>query len=1028
MTTLPGSGQLSLLQVRDHLGGTGEVALPDDLYRGQLVPDVQQFTGNGFRSNDTGARFQVLRLFMYDGFMSPTNPGPTYTINFDTAGTTFTNPVNVQIGVFADVADAIEQIETAITDEYPAFEFSQVSHHTAQASSVEINCTNAATVSSGESTIYLHGNFTDDGVGRIQLDIPASTGGVELATMIETALNTNLRSSIFSADRSGAELTIRSTGRVNFWISDSTDGETFSFPTSIWAIRPAVRELTPEFGSRRETGNPPIDIGSSAGLSVLINTVQNGNPTHSVRWNANDGIDYWIDLTTETTGNNASATDEIIRIAIEDDFNAGAAIGEYPDHIPDCIELAGFNSVTHSVGDNFSFSTGGSIRSQSNSNTWSLTQGGGSGTSDAVELELTNDSGSVVDFTNGRVDVSITVTSLPTDGETRPILHVQSSGSLFLDISTATDPIDQLGEYIFSDVTADMDEDMIQPDGSLRIYFQEDDATRQGFEYTVNYVRLSTTQAEYKPAGIYPDISDSIAAVQFTQETFPTGASDSFAADGQLDGPIGGWRFHPITSSNPTILFEREFGGDVDFTNGRIDVSLDIISLPPGFNFITDRITIGMDVVNASGSSSSLFWNHEISGINITGEHFLSATTIEDGSDPIIPVGNELSIYFYIDDAAHRGLVYNVNYVRISTTSEAYTPTGGPASYTLNVDVGNIVFDRTIEDNFVAGSTATEALQHIGNSARDQYAQITVDTVTDGFVTNAIADRGFTGLQRESLTSFRIPDSWDLRQGSTPGSPTVPAFDNWADFVNDWFWFTGDYEPEGTSGTITITDSDQVTNRANFDWSGINRFTRTSVDGVTFPVTAIFIRADNVPSSGAPLAGATFSLALTDDGIQVPAKQIELHTNQTNDLMQTFGITPNTAINTISQISEFAVGGNVSGTNSSYTITDPSGSTMSLTAYSRENLASVSSRIRVAVNDMMDTPVDFSAVVLDNEILLKPTDGGLVDNDWTLLVNHGSGNDGSIGYTHSRPNSNVPTSGELTLPTTFYNVENGEVE
>ena len=144
--------------------------------------------------------------------------------------------------------------------------------------------------------------------------------------------------------------------------------------------------------------------------------------------------------------------------------------------------------------------------------------------------------------------------------------------------------------------------------------------------------------------------------------------------------------------------------------------------------------------------------------------------------------------------------------------------------------------------------------------------------------------------------------------------------------------------------------------------------------------------------------------------------------------MQTFGITPNTATNIISQISEFAVGGNISGTNSSYTITDPSGSTMTLTAYSRENLASVSSRIRAAVNEMTDTPVDFSAVVLDNEVLLKPTDGGLVDNDWTLLVNHGSGNDGSIGYTHSRPNSNVPTSGQLTLPTTFYNVENGEVE
>ena len=115
-------------------------------------------------------------------------------------------------------------------------------------------------------------------------------------------------------------------------------------------------------------------------------------------------------------------------------------------------------------------------------------------------------------------------------------------------------------------------------------------------------------------------------------------------------------------------------------------------------------------------------------------------------------------------------------------------------------------------------------------------------------------------------------------------------------------------------------------------------------------------------------------------------------------------------------------------TNSSYTITDPSGTeTMSLTGYSREPLASVTSRLREAVNSATDMPTDFTANVVDGELLLKPA-SGLVSTDWTVLVNHGSGNDGTVGYAHSRPNSNVPTSGELTLPTTFYNVENGEVE
>ena len=65
-------------------------------------------------------------------------------------------------------------------------------------------------------------------------------------------------------------------------------------------------------------------------------------------------------------------------------------------------------------------------------------------------------------------------------------------------------------------------------------------------------------------------------------------------------------------------------------------------------------------------------------------------------------------------------------------------------------------------------------------------------------------------------------------------------------------------------------------------------------------------------------------MIITDDGIQVPGKQIQLHTNQTNDLLQNFSITANTAINTFEQISEFAVGGNTSGTNSSYSCSSES--------------------------------------------------------------------------------------------------------
>ena len=115
MTKLPESGQLGTNTVRDHFGGSGQTSWPDDYYRGQLVPDVQQFTGSGFRSNDTGARFQVVRLFIHDGFMSGATAGPSYRIEFNTnsAGPLGT-PIIQAFPVDLDAAGPIAELETQI--------------------------------------------------------------------------------------------------------------------------------------------------------------------------------------------------------------------------------------------------------------------------------------------------------------------------------------------------------------------------------------------------------------------------------------------------------------------------------------------------------------------------------------------------------------------------------------------------------------------------------------------------------------------------------------------------------------------------------------------------------------------------------------------------------------------------------------------------------------------------------------------------------------------------------------------------
>ena len=159
----------------------------------------------------------------------------------------------------------------------------------------------------------------------------------------------------------------------------------------------------------------------------------------------------------------------------------------------------------------------------------------------------------MIDLTDGRLDVSITVIELPTvtnpGATTFADLELTSNqfNTAFSDTGTG---LSELGEHTGSDTVVRPGNNMIQPGGTIYMYFLSNtfSADRQGYTFTVNYVRISTSQVEYKPAGDYPVRDNSVAAVQFTQETFPTGAADSFAADGQLDGPLNGWVFHHITS------------------------------------------------------------------------------------------------------------------------------------------------------------------------------------------------------------------------------------------------------------------------------------------------------------------------------------------------------------------------------------------------------------------------------------------------------------------------------------------------
>ena len=146
-----------------------------------------------------------------------------------------------------------------------------------------------------------------------------------------------------------------------------------------------------------------------------------------------------------------------------------------------------------------------------------------------------------------------------------------------------------------------------------------------------------------------------------------------------------------------------------------------------------------------------------------------------------------------------------------------------------------------------------------------------------------------------------------MRDGPSRFSGSI-SFADWGDFVNRYFIVavTGDprtrYDPIGSTGTITVTDADNTANSAVFEW---DFFSDTRItNGYQY---AMRIRAlDSETQTSAPTSG-TLDIVITDDGDPRSAKQIQIDTNQIQDKTQTFRITTNTAVNTLEQVSVFAL-------------------------------------------------------------------------------------------------------------------------
>ena len=432
-------------------------------------------------------------------------------------------------------------------------------------------------------------------------------------------------------------------------------------------------------------------------------------------------------------------------------------------------------------------------------------------------------------------------------------------------------------------------------------------------------------------------------------------------------------------------------------------------------------------------------WSQTTS-VGSLGEYVIATSTVEpDNTGTILPEGDDLGIYLFVDNAAHRtSLQYRINYVRISNNALDFAPSTEVASFAFSLDDDETVFAGELEAGFVAGNNATQSLNQFADLVQVMWPTVTHGAVTDYSITHAVGEyTSTTTAGRDTDSVFNSANAWDIREGSgiTSSSRSFVSNDFWATFEGGWLHFSADNTfaaPEGSTGTIVITDADDDTSFGSFTWDEI------VVEVATSSISLQSLHLNSIISGESFLGNigtvTNISIVFNDDGVQVPGKQIQLDTNQTGDISQTLTFTRgNSAGGGVLENTEFVQGipgSGASNMHSSYTLTDPAGTEVtSMTARSQESLESVLNRIHTAANahTFMDTN-GFEANQSDDTLWLKPNDRVLESRDWSISVEHGSGNDGDIAFTHSRPNNDVPTSGEMSFPDDIYNTENGEIE
>ena len=654
--------------------------------------------------------------------------------------------------------------------------------------------------------------------------------------------------------------------------------------------------------------------------------------------------------------------DETVTISLDDRFNAGPAIGQYPATGGTAFSFAG-SATTSTANEDVA---AGTMTIDGGISTWSDR---GTFTNNDSSYRIIRYDGSTP-IQVSRVDISLNITSA-SDVDTFVPLRFANFGT------ESTIRADS-----FFAVGAD------QIDGN---FFFSYDATVSGVVERSDTNVTGGSSTDF----ITFNQNDCFVAYFGASTGVSTGIADPYTAqDFTIRISITGDAFTTVTLGPASYRFSLDTSGEVfSVPTEIVDATITLTS--------RDTITITGDGQWDVRDSAEDFSSNSISYSDWNGwvgNWFRFDTAFAD-DDAGVTIVNSNRVRFTFSSG--NTATFNVSQgmrpvgdslVRLdSIVSQEGTPATSGGVTVEAID------NTSLTGTFAANANASTALTTIGTAITNAFS-----TVTVGAVQSTMANFGqssivfdFSGVNLSSAG-----DGFNGWLGGLTSSSSILA-NELAFHQSDTLDALPNPTPEqlaaGVAEAIPTTD---VLVEVSVDGTSVELIFDFPFDGETATLQIAELNFIQNPDV-IPQATVTSSAAAAR---LTPARSVEIDTNQNADIAQMLTITANDGTRTVPNIT--AIHGTApAGIASSYTITDYDNMQVGVgTATSAETLNSALSRMVTAINLNQETPIDFRGAIDGSNLVLTAQSVGSLNPGtpstslWSITVDHSTG-DGDIAVT-----------------------------